>query len=208
MVYTLEEQKTIDKALDTVLKDLELTWESFGKEEIEISIKLKGIKKENVKYPTRGWQIFLTKDGFYINNKFIENKICFTTIDSTGKMKPIYGMYELNTIFIKEYPELREKIISKTTKKKEERSQQNMEIQEQKERAMKAIKSLESMYSRTVDIEIDFPQTQNPHPIEIVEENGEKIGTLHFGGRTIRIITSGDIVLINKKEQKQKVNRK
>lgn len=189
MAYTLEEQKTINKGLDTILKDLELIWESAGKEDIEISIRLKGIKKENVKYPTSGWQFFLTKDGFYINNKLIENKIYFTTIDETGKMKTIYGMYELTTIFIKEYPKLRERIINKITK-----------IKEEKNKTLEKIANIQKLYSNTSDIEIDFAQTQNRHKIEVTEENGKKIGTINFGSQSIRIITEGNIILVDKKE--------
>lgn len=65
------------------------------------------------------------------------------------------------------------------------------------------IKKVEDHFSGT--IEFDFPESVAPREITIEEDKGQKIGTINFGGRTIRIITDGDIVLV--KRSKEKKNR-
>ncbi len=69
------------------------------------------------------------------------------------------------------------------------------------------IKKVENHFAGT--IEFDFPESIAPKEITIEEDKGQKIGTINFGGRTIRIITDGDIVLVNKpKDAKTKEKTK
>ena len=42
---------------------------------------------------------------------------------------------------------------------------------------------------RQATIEIDLPQTNNQQTIEVVEEEGKRIGTIKFGEIGLRIIT-------------------
>ncbi len=57
------------------------------------------------------------------------------------------------------------------------------------------------------EVVIDFPESIDKHTITLEEKDGKKIGTINFGERSIRIITSGNIVLETQSEAK-KVKKK
>jgi len=54
-----------------------------------------------------------------------------------------------------------------------------------------------------------LPETLNQHKLEVVEEDGKKVGTLNFGSISLKIITSGNVELVSKPEaNKVKAKRK
>jgi len=72
-----------------------------------------------------------------------------------------------------------------------------------------SIQEIKKQYTKDATIELDLPPSQNVHEIEIIEEEGKNIGIINFGNRTIKIITDGDIVLVNRKKSKlQKYKKK
>ena len=62
---------------------------------------------------------------------------------------------------------------------------------------------LKEQFNKSSTIEIDFGNPNNLQTIEINEEEGKKIGTINFGSQTIKIITKGEITLVNKKTDKK-----
>ena len=62
----------------------------------------------------------------------------------------------------------------------------------------KANASLREEPHSEVSIEFNFPESIDTHQLEVTKENGCNIGVIDFGDKTIKIITSGDIVLVEK----------
>lgn len=62
----------------------------------------------------------------------------------------------------------------------------------------KANASLREEPHSEVSIEFNFPESIDKHQLEVTKENGYNIGVIDFGDKTIKIITSGDIVLVEK----------
>lgn len=58
-----------------------------------------------------------------------------------------------------------------------------------------------------VSIEFNFPESIDQHRLEVTKENGSNIGVIDFGDKTIKIITSGDIILVEKNKD-DKVKKK
>ena len=52
-----------------------------------------------------------------------------------------------------------------------------------------------------------MPESKNPDLIEIKNEDGKNVGIIDFGDKSIKIITSGDIVLVNKEKETAKHKR-
>ena len=135
-----------------------------------------------------GWQILIEDE----NNWEFDRDI------NLSKPKNITELDYLAWLeFIKSYPENR-----KTIKEAIEQYQYD------KNMVTDSVKSSLQELKRLKDatIELDFPETLAQKEIEIEKKDGQTIGTINFGDRSIRIITNGDIVLVPKREEeKQKV---
>lgn len=211
MSYTKEEANEINKALNTVINDLESIWIASEKESVEVLIHLKEFKRMN-NYDGYGCgKIYLNDLGIYITTqesyneyKEITNYLARHTF--TGKFKLAYHNMplELCSEFVRMYPMIRSDILSQIKKQKELRRERREKALDEHNKEMEAIRKVEKLYHGTSDIEIDLPKTNNQHTIEISEENGRKIGTINFGLQTIRIITDGDIIIVPKETTKQK----
>lgn len=57
-------------------------------------------------------------------------------------------------------------------------------------------------------VEINMPNNIGLQKIEVVEEDGKKIGTINFGDQIIKIYTEGEIVLCNKNEEAKDKEKK
>ena len=78
-----------------------------------------------------------------------------------------------------------------------------------KKRKIDLFKSIDEQYSKEANIELSLPETLNQHKLEVVEEDGKKVGTLNFGSISLKIITSGNVELVSKPEaNKVKAKRK
>lgn len=74
----------------------------------------------------------------------------------------------------------------------------------EKDLTKQAIANIRRNYTKDAIIELDLGFSQNRHEIEVVEDDGKRIGIINFGNRLIKIITDGDIVLIKKDRGKHK----
>jgi len=123
-------------------------------------------------------------------------------LTTRNKQKKYYKNlnYKQKSEFIRNYSYIREKVISGI----ENLKTQAESIKKVHENEMKKINEIGQLYHGVSDVEIDLPQTTNQQQIEVTEENRKKIGTINFGHQTIRIITDGDIVVVNKDAEKVK----
>ena len=77
------------------------------------------------------------------------------------------------------------------------------ESNESKGKGIQEIIDIKNKYAKEATIELDLPDTLNPHAIELKEEGGKTIGEIKMGYGVIRIITKGSIT-INRSEESSK----
>ena len=214
MKYTKEEKKKIEKAYEIVISDLNKIWQQCDEEQLEFVVDSVWKISENIntKHHMRfvyGWCLVLTKRNAYIENRtedIILDRITLANSDIRGQLKPCCKEIELVVGFIEAYPKIRERAIRKIEKNIiEKETQKESDIQRKKEQ-LENIRKVTQTYNKEASIEIDLPKTQNQHQLVVTEEEGRTIGTLDFGGRTIKVITDGDIVLV-RKSKKEKIKK-
>lgn len=208
MNFNQEEKRKIRKVYKTVLKDLELILKDAKSKKINISCSL----GHN--------EVFQAVFGFYYCDCFIEiddadmrvvtryeslgttsDIAVLATVSKNGCVIPRYSNYLLCGAFIKEYPKIRDKIIKeiKTENKKIIASEQKK--LDLKESILNDLPSIQNRYSKTADVQIDLPPSQNQHRLVVKKENGRNVGIIDFGNSTIRLITDGQITLVKEQEK-------
>lgn len=208
MEYTKEEKKKIEKAYEVVISDLNKIWQQCDEETLEFVVD--GIWRNisesiNPRHHTRwsfGWYLVLTNRKVYIVNRTgisVNDTITLATSDIRGKLKPCCKEIGLVAGFIEAYPDIRERAIRNIERKEREKES---DIQIKKEQ-LENIRKITQTYDKEASIEINLPKTQNQHKLVVTEEDGRTIGTLDFGGRTIKVITDGDIILVRKANKEQ-----
>ena len=59
----------------------------------------------------------------------------------------------------------------------------------------------EEKSSNSAKIAVQFPESIDQHTIKIKEEDGRVVGTIDFGGKLIKIVTDGNIVLEDERDK-------
>lgn len=117
-----------------------------------------------------------------------KGEVCYSNIDQ---------FYTLDCLFLREFPRIKEKFsasLQKYTNNKESFW----------ERFIESHKRNQVLFDEVV---VDLPESIDQQSIELEEKDGKKIGTINFGERSIRIITSGNIVF-ESQTGKSKVKKK
>jgi len=170
------------------LDDLESIWKIQVLDEIKVPVELDGVEKL-ADYPSKEWNFIMDSNGFYLKSDSSEHciydKYTFALIKNKRVMM-LKKIGDLDIIFIKEYDSIREKIIEKVENA----------IKEKKEE-MDIIEKINKKYKNEAVVEIDLPESKNPQTIDIKRENSQNVGEINFGYATIRLITKGNIVLVN-----------
>ena len=187
LTFSKEEKKEIEAALKNVLDDIDELWKHSSKQEFYTYYNI----KNNGWYDDSGCFV-INADGIKIKD-YQEDYMLeqFKKVIKRPKIKNYTAVYH----FLKEYDQIRdslEKSIIQTNKTKGKGIQEIIDVK--------------NKYAKEATIELDLPDTINPHSIELKEENGKTVGEIKMGYGTIRIITKGAIT-INKSE-KPKVKSK
>jgi len=191
--YTKKEMNVFKKALKTVLEDLESLWDLKTFDELEFDVELPGISSCEDHYTEEGWSFVMEEYGFYLINRQCDQIINFATRNKLGQLQYHLKIHSRDIIFLREYDKIREKVVSRIEK-----------IQSAKQENIDMAKNLIGKYSKNAVVEITLPNTNNQQTIEVVEENGKKIGTLNFGDMAIKIISSAYIDFQTKTDSKTK----
>ncbi len=109
------------------------------------------------------------------------------------------------SVVIENYPRIRRKLI-KEIKMQIKNYERENKLNE------KASSKIDVMLDKNLDKKIDdsaiikfrCPDSMNVHELEMREEAGRKVGRIDFGDMVVEIITSGDIVIANKNQDKPK----
>lgn len=65
--------------------------------------------------------------------------------------------------------------------------------------------TLSKLSKDEVEVEFMLPETISQKALEVAKEDGKTIGVIDFGGKLVKIVTSGDIVLVPREKGKEKV---
>ena len=185
--YTNEEIKKFEKAITLVIKEFDSLFKESGLDKIFFPVNLEGIENYDKGYMNKDWFFVIDDYGVYFNQSLGSNykKIFFAKRNRFGKNKMQFPINLCDLIFLREYENIKAMVVSEVNAALRQR---NISI----EVADKICKNAESI------VEIDMPRSQNVHEVEVSEENGKKIGVINFGSQIVKIITNGDIVLVNK----------
>jgi len=207
--YSKKELKKIDETIEIIIKDMKNLVKSSGLEEFEFSFPF---SKEGNKEMQDILGDYYSGTSYYLAINKAHIVLGGLGWNHTIAMN-FFGKYVLNReenyleieiIFMKEYPQIRELLINKINEESKRKKEEIEHANKRKQQNLEAIDNLRNKFLTPSTIKLDFPPSMNVHEIEIEQKDGRKIGTIDFGGRTIQIITDGDIVLTNKTSTKQK----
>lgn len=129
---------------------------------------------------------------------YMDKKITVMDKDKQSKV-PIACQFLMN------YAQNRPKIIEAATLGKKEKRAIASKIDEQLEGG---ISHIEQVLKDEVLVEFNLPESIDQREIEVHNEGGVNIGTIDFGGKTVKIVTTGDIVLVNREKSQSRVKGK
>lgn len=183
--FTKEEQQQIKQALNTVLDDIRELWQTTPLERIELTV------DDEIRYRDI-YYLVITDELIYLTDIIHDDTYYLEERRKIGGVKRSNDI-NLSFNFVKNYEEIRKKIEKKLSS-----------YNENKKEGLKTIDEVNRHYIREATIELDLPGTMNQHKIEISKEDGRTVGKIDFGNRTIKIITDGDIVLVDRGTNKIK----
>lgn len=184
LTFTKEEKKEIDAALNNVLDDLDELWKHSSKQEVYTYFYMRRSDwdEEMIRLSIDQEGIKLGDDPEYILEQFKK-------VNKRPKVKNYTAVF----YFLKEYDYVRQKIEEKIIK-----------ANTRKGKGIQQIIDIKNKYAKEATIEVDLPETMNPHSIELKKENGQTVGEIRMGFGAIRIITKGPITIIKNEEEKVK----
>ena len=197
MTFTKEEQKQIKKSRKTIVKDMRKLFNMYPYEKIEIPVNIHLAPKYG-----SYWYLVITKNRIAIKSDRGAYTNLYPVILPQNKDDRDNAHFQ----FISQYDSVRSKLVA-IINEKLARKEGNLEkMTTVSEKYTKSGQKKQKKLEATV--QIDIPKTQNVHEIKISEENGLKVGIIDFGRQTIKIITEGDIVLVDKNKIDNKVKKK
>lgn len=190
--YNQEEQNLIKSAFEKVLDDLNLMFEHSEAEEIRV----------HIKYDHEFEKVF--PSSYYLSINQYEISVVYAGLAperviplevSSGRRGKKVRPYTIESaeLILQEYETIRPRVkeaIEKSIKQKQEK--------------LAIFRKIDDMYKKEATIELDLPETNNPHTIDLRQEDGKTIGEIKMGYGAIRIITNGPIIVNRSEEIKTK----
>lgn len=185
LVFSKEEKKEIDQALSNVLDDLEELWKHSSKTEIYTYYRF-----NRNSWDTDSWRFSINEDGITIKDYPDEYALMqFKKVIKRPKIKNYTAIY----YFLKCYDDVRSYV-----------EKSIISANDAKGKGIQEIIDIKNKYAKEATIEVDLPETMNPHSIEVKEENGRTIGEINMGYGAIRIITKGPISITRSEESSKR----
>ena len=192
--FTKNEKEEIQKNMKLLLEDLRELADLSQRKQIRTSV---SCWIENGR-----WDLIITDREIYLQDRYSHKIKHLHKKNILGEPKinvdPETGFY-----FIRSYEDIKEEVHYYVEQSIKEKGS-----------GLEVLQKMNQKYDKKASIAIELPPANNQYPLEVTEENGQKIGRLKFGDRTIEIITNGDIVLVDKttrgelgrvKSKKQKI---
>ena len=213
MEFTKESTKELNKLLMVVVKELDkirkLNKEQDFIEYIELPEEEMKLACSSANYYdwNKEWNLSLSKDEYNLVYGRGKNHLIINIAKRAKfgfKLSYDEEDKEALLIFLKHYPEARKRLIKRVETEELKRKKEAESKQMDQERTLEELKRLKKLYKKEATIEIEVPNTNNQHVLEIKEEHGKKVGTLSISGITLRIIASDGIKVVNKPTVKVK----
>ena len=186
MAYTKEEKLEIQKTMSILLNEINELYEKSNKSRIKIQCpNIYGLGRELYK---DDWYLDISSSKIKLFNSYAGRNCAEVgpfRLDKFLKKGIIFSSdYIGAAAFISNYDGIKNKLrneISKELNRRDSLIEEMQRIQEE----------------HSSDVEIDFPESMIYHEIEISHKDGKTIGTIYFGSQIVRIITRGDVVIID-----------
>ena len=187
MKFTKEEQKEIEASLKNVLADAKGLFDLIETDLYRFDF------EDNERTP---YHFEINQYGVYYHYRYSPNGNCIAGFKRNGNIHIYKNPHDLLFGFITNYEKIRKDLLTKAEKN-----------QMVKTSGMEKVRELEQKYRKEAVIEVEMPDTLNRSTIEVVEEDGEKVGKLKIGPISIKILTTPNVRIINKKPN-EKVKEK
>lgn len=203
--FTEEDEINIHRTIKEIDEDLHNLLKSYGISELKVPIDYNK-KESELDYSfhmfEHKWLLHVTNKDIWIRSRK-SNSNWLRIADENGIFTAFEVSY-LPTLFVFSnfyYNRNRALVLKELKRQLKIKEKFSSTIDSNLEKAKKI---------KSATIEIDLPSSINQHSIEVFKENGRNIGIIDFGGRTVKIITDGDFVLVPREElsSDNKVKRK
>lgn len=190
MLFTKEEKKDIEKSLGFVLDDIREMWKLSQVDEIYLNMGIAFSAPVN---------LLINESKVTLYYSAWDGTSCYCKLERKGLRgnNRIPSDYEVAFTFLKKYDDVIRPLIEGKIK----------ETLTKKGLGLEALEAIKKHYDKEASIDIELPPTNNQHTIEITQEDGKNVGIINFGDRTIKIITNGDIVLLDRRKEPEKVKK-
>jgi len=193
-----EQRQEIKKTLSHVLKDIQELYNMSNMKKIKIDL----YRVWDIEHA--GFYLEMEKKSFLIKQiyDFALTKTV-ANLDNRSDILRTNSDYWYLLNFLNSYEKIREKIISEI----ERDNRKKARFQDSKTSMLKKLEELNKRYDKEATIDIELPPTVNQHQIEVTRVDGNNVGVINFGERTIKIVTNGDIVLVDKTDNTKEIQR-
>ena len=194
------EENLIDELMEKICEDLDEIYEKAEVDEFRVKIKFNFNDLEENDDP------ILYMDDYSRQ---------ILVIDEDGEEQEEYDIdddglsggedsYRDSLEFIRNYPINRNRIINRLRELKQSKKEVFKEVKKVQDffenRKPFDVDELEETQSEAT-IQIELPVTNNRHEIEVSHEDGKTIGIIRLGAETIKIVTNGNLAVVNKDEK-------
>ena len=196
MYLTSKDKKEIRRTVKLLTQDLRILTSDYLEEEIKVFAFREKIKNYGDK-----WYLIITRKTIEILAHETNNY----SILADRKKYLCEADYIAQFYFIKYYDGIRKNIEEIVNERKKEVGDNIKTLNETRNKYLKKLK--EKKKEKKAIVEIELPPTNNRKTIEVIEENGKKVGTITFEGAILKIITDANIEFKSKSEN-EKIKRK
>ena len=206
--FTKAQERKINKELKKVVNDMLKILKESGLKEITIFYQITNKIDPSLfvqNFLNGDLRLIIKSDDIMLRGiehswwKLYMNKKLTLMDEDKQKKVPVACQFLMN------YAQNRPKIIEVATIGKKEKGTISSKIDQQLE---DGISHVEQVLKDEVLVEFNLPETTDQKQIEVHNEGGVNIGTIDFGGKTVKIITTGDIVLVNRDKLQSRVKSK
>jgi len=195
LVFTKDDKENIKKSLTLITDDIRSMWESSQVESIRIELNL----NKDDRFSGSHTYLEVTDKKIGIHEYWYDDHKYYP-FERKGRRKSIktIGNYHIAFFFIKDYDEIIRPKIEQELKKG----------LSSREMGFEKLEAVKQQYDKHAEVLFEVGQSNNSPIIVLSEEEGNNIGTLYLGNRTLKIIVDGPIKIINNADQKELANVK